>query len=248
MVARSFEDWTEKQAVFRSRPVQTKHFFWHKGRCQKAFRAMLRDPWATYRSHNCLHSNEHCNELASHPGVDLHPYAAGTAVSPDPEKDKAVKKMKWIKALLNAEDLKSLIQLLKKSFSFAFYQVKHDLMIYNHTKCWQKMIYRWTILRQTLMVAYESFQLKNLIISSVAPLASGFLLVSEMVPLVWPISLSWPWDATPFFMRGAPSNTDFAALQRITAAGWSSSLHSERGGLPTPCQGRGALIGGSSIV
>lgn len=111
------------------------------------------------------------------------------------------------------------------------------------------MICRWIILRQTLMVAYESFQAKILNTSSVAPLFSGFLRVSEMFPLLRPISLSWPWDATPCFMREAPLNTDFAALQQsITAAGWSSSVHSERGGLPTPCQGRVALSGGSSIV
>lgn len=74
------------------------------------------------------------------------------------------------------------------------------------------MIYKWIILRQTLMVAFESFHAKILNTSSVAPLVSGFLLVSEIVSLLWPISLSWPWDTTPFFMREAPSNTDFAAL------------------------------------
>lgn len=45
------------------------------------------------------------------------------------------------------------------------------------------------------------------------------------------------------------SNTDFAALQQsITAAGGSSSLHSERGKLPTPCHERVALRGRLSIV
>lgn len=68
------------------------------------------------------------------------------------------------------------------------------------------------------MVAYESFQAEILKTSSVTPLVSGFLLVSEMVPLFWPIYLSWPWDAIPFFMREAPLKTAFAALQQLGGA------------------------------